>query len=55
MSLRRQRFGATSEALGQLEFGIEDEEIARAAEALPEPAPSRRVSFGICAKFNGIF
>ena len=35
--LRRQRFGATSEALDQLELGIEDEEIARAAEVLPEP------------------
>ncbi len=40
--LRRQRFGVTSEALDQLEFGIEDEEIARAAEALPEPAPSSK-------------
>ena len=27
--LRRQRFGATSEALDQLELGLEDEEIAR--------------------------
>ena len=35
--LRRQRFGATSEALDQLELGIEDEEIAQAAEAVPEP------------------
>ena len=35
--LRRQRFGVTSEALEQLELGIEDEEIARAAEVLPEP------------------
>ena len=37
--LRRQRFGATSEALDQLELGIEDEEIAQAAEAVPEPTP----------------
>ena len=35
--LRRQRFGTTSEALDQLELGLEDEEIARAAEAPPEP------------------
>ena len=35
--LRRQRFGATSEALDQLELGLEDEEIAQATEALPEP------------------
>ena len=42
--LRRQRFGATSEALDQLELGLEDEEIARAAEAPPEPTPARRTS-----------
>ena len=35
--LRRQRFGATSEALDQLELGLEDEEIARASG----PRPSR--------------
>ena len=35
--LRRQRFGVGSETLDQLELGLEDEEIARAAEALPEP------------------
>ncbi len=40
--LRRQRFGATSEALDQLELGIEDEEIAQAAEAVPEPTPGTR-------------
>ncbi len=40
--LRRQRFGVTSEALDQLEFEIGDEEIARAAEAPPEPAPSAK-------------
>ncbi len=38
--LRRQRFGVGSEALDQL--GIEDEEIARAAEVLPEPAPGAK-------------
>ena len=36
--LRRQRFGATSETLDQLELGIEDEEFARVADAVPEPA-----------------
>ncbi len=40
--LRRQRFGATSEALDQLELGIEDEEIAQAAEAVPEPTPGTK-------------
>ena len=40
--LRRQRFGTTSEALDQLELGLEDEEIARAAEALPEPPPGAK-------------
>ena len=40
--LRRQRFGATSEALDQLELGLEDEEIARSAEAVPEPVPGAR-------------
>ena len=40
--LRRQRFGATSEALDQLELGIEDEEIAQAAEAVPEPMPGTK-------------
>ena len=40
--LRRQRFGATSEALDQLELGLEDEEIARAAEAPPEPTPATK-------------
>ena len=35
--LRRQRFGTASETLDQLELGLEDEEIARAAEAPPEP------------------
>ena len=36
--LRRQRFAATSEALDELELRLDDEEIARAAEVLPEPA-----------------
>ena len=40
--LRRQRFGTTSEALDQLELGIEDEEIAQAAEAVPEPTPGTK-------------
>ncbi len=40
--LRRQRFGATSEALDQLELGLEDEEIARAAEAPPEPTAASK-------------
>ena len=40
--LRRQRFGATSETLDQLELGLEDEEVARAAEALPEPTPGAK-------------
>ena len=40
--LRRQRFGATSETLDQLELGLEDEEIARAAEALPAPLPGAK-------------
>ncbi|MCY4066152.1 MAG: IS66 family transposase [Rhodospirillaceae bacterium] len=40
--LRRQRFGAASEALDQLELGLEDEEIARAAEAPPEPTPASK-------------
>ena len=40
--LRRQRFGATSEALDQLEFGLEDEEIARAAEPVPDPPPDTK-------------
>ena len=40
--LRWQRFGAVSEALDQLELGLEDEEIARAAEALPEPPPGAK-------------
>ena len=41
--LRRQRFGATaSETLDQLELGLEDEEIARAAEAPPEPTPATK-------------
>ena len=40
--LRRQRFGATSETLDQLELGLEDEEVARAAEALPEPTPATK-------------
>ena len=40
--LRRQRFGATSEALDQLELGLEDEEVARAAEALPAPLPGAK-------------
>ena len=40
--LRRQRFGATSEALDQLELEIEDEEIAQAAEAVPEPTPGTK-------------
>ncbi len=40
--LRRQQFGARSESLDQLELTLEEEEIARAAEApapLPESAP----------------
>ena len=40
--LRRQRFGATSEALDQLELGLEDEEIARSAEAVAAPAPASK-------------
>ena len=40
--LRRQRFGVGSEALDQLELGLEDEEIARAAEALPAPLPGTK-------------
>ena len=40
--LRRQRFGATSEALEQLELGLEDEEIARAAETFAEPASAAK-------------
>ena len=40
--MRRQRFGATSEALDKLELGIEDEEIARAAQAVPEPTPGTK-------------
>ena len=40
--LRRQRFGVGSEALDQLELGLEDEEIARAAEALPAPLPGAK-------------
>ena len=41
--LRRQRFGDhLSEALDQLELGLEDEEIARAAEAPPEPTPGAK-------------
>ena len=40
--LRRQRFGATSEALDQLDLGLEDEEIARAAEVIPEPTPGAK-------------
>ena len=42
--LRRQRFGTASETLDQLELGLEDEEIARAAEVLPEPPPAGRSS-----------
>ena len=38
--LRRQRFGTASETLDQL--GLEDEEIARAAEAPPEPTPASK-------------
>ena len=40
--LRRQRFGVGSEALDELELGLEDEEIARAAEALPAPLPGAK-------------
>ncbi|MDE0149347.1 MAG: IS66 family transposase zinc-finger binding domain-containing protein [Rhodospirillaceae bacterium] len=40
--LRRQRFGTASETLDQLELGPEDEEIARAAEAPPEPTPASK-------------
>ena len=40
--LRRQRFGAGSEALDQLELELEDEEIARAAEVLPEPPSAKK-------------
>ena len=40
--LCRQRFGAGSETLDQLELGLEDEEIARAAEALPAPLPGAK-------------
>ncbi len=40
--LRRQRFGVTSEALDQLDLGLEDEEIARAAEAPTEPTPATK-------------
>jgi transposase len=37
--LRRQQFGARSESLDQLELTLEEEEIARAAEAPATPAP----------------
>ena len=40
--LRRQRFGVGSEALDQLELGLEDEEIARAASSLPGPLPGAK-------------
>ena len=40
--LRRQRFGVGSETLDQLDLGLEDEEVARAAEALPEPTPGAK-------------
>ncbi len=40
--LRRLCFGAQSETLDQLELGIADEEIARAAETLPEPTPGAK-------------
>ena len=40
--LRRQRFGVGSEALDQFELGLEDEEIGRAAEALPAPLPGAK-------------
>ena len=40
--LRRQRFGATSETLDQFELGLEDEEIAQAADAVPEPTPGAK-------------
>lgn len=43
---RRQRFGASSESLDQLELGIEDMEVARASQEQPaqeaEPEPKRR-------------
>ena len=41
--LRRQRFGATSEALDQLELGLEDEKIARAAEVFPDPPAATKI------------
>ena len=40
--LRRQRFGVASETLDRLELGLEDEEIARAAELVPDPAPGTK-------------
>jgi len=38
--LRRQKFGASSEAINQLELVLEGEEIAQAAEAAPEEEPA---------------
>ena len=40
--LRRQRFGAGSEALDQLELELEDEEIARATDPVPDPPPDTK-------------
>ena len=45
--LRRHKFGASSEAIGQLELTLESEEIAQAVEAVPdhpgeEPTPTSR-------------
>ena len=38
--LRRHRFGASSEALDQLQLSLEDEEVAQAAENIEEPVDS---------------
>ena len=40
--LRRQRFGTASETLDQLELGLEDEEIGRAADTIPDPPPDTK-------------
>ena len=40
--LRRQRFGAGSEALDQLELELEDEEIPRATDPVPDPPPDTK-------------
>src|SRR5271167_995067 len=44
--LRRHRFGATSEALAQLELTLEEAEIARAAESPAEDANGEAATTG---------